>query len=82
MPTKPAVYALSDTPLPFHKTSWFRWEKLGLIPPMLRIGGKVTVQRSTVEAILSGEIKLPSNTPRARRAKLNAKPKAAASAAE
>jgi hypothetical protein len=92
MPVPPRAYALTDTPLPFSRGTWFRWEKSGVIPPLLRIGGKTLVGAQTVEDILSGKIILPSNAGRdkppkpidrgghAKRRK--AKPEAAAASAE
>jgi hypothetical protein len=41
----------------------FRWEKAGLVK-LFRIGGKTIVTDETVEAILSGKIKLPQHSAR------------------
>jgi hypothetical protein len=62
-PVPPRAYALSNTPLPFSKPSFYRWEKLGLIE-LLRVGGKTLVSAETIEAILSGKIVLPHNSGR------------------
>jgi hypothetical protein len=92
VPVPPRAYALTDTPLPFSRGTWFRWEKSGVIPPLLRIGGKTLVSAQTVEDILSGKIVLPSNAGRAKppkpidrggwgkRGKRKAKPEAAQAA--
>jgi hypothetical protein len=62
-PVPPAAYELSNTPLPFARASFYRWEKAGLIK-LLRVGGKTLVARSTIEDILSGKIRLPHNSGR------------------
>jgi hypothetical protein len=64
MPAPQRAYALTDTPLPFSRGTYFRWEKSGAIPPLLRIGGKTLIQSETIEAILAGRIVLPSNAGR------------------
>jgi hypothetical protein len=66
MPTpKPPVplraYELTATPLPFSRNTFYRWERIGVIPRMLRLGGKTLLQATTVEAILAGEITMPRN---------------------
>jgi hypothetical protein len=65
--------------LPFSRATWFRWEKTGVIPPLLRLGGKTLVQSETIEALIAGRIVPPKNAghtkapmSRTRRAKLNA----------
>jgi predicted DNA-binding transcriptional regulator AlpA len=57
----PRAYLTHDTGLPFSRASWFRWAKDGLIPPLIKIGGRTLVPSSTIEAIIDGRIKLPSN---------------------
>jgi hypothetical protein len=61
VPVAPAAYEIQNSPLPFSRSSWHRWEKAGLIPPMLRIGGKTLIPASTIAGILDGAIKLPKN---------------------
>ena len=63
----PRAYALDDTGLPITRQTFYRWEARGLIPPLLRIGGKTLVQATTIDAIESGEIKLPQNAGRLKR---------------
>jgi hypothetical protein len=94
MPVPPRAYALNDTGLPFSRASWFRWEKAGVIPPLLRIGGKTLAPSQTVDDIVSGKIVLPSNAGRdkppkpidrggwGRRGKRKAKPEQPADTAE
>jgi hypothetical protein len=60
----PRAYALHDTGLPLSRATWFRWEKAGVIPRLLRLGGKTLVPSETVEAIIAGRIILPSNAGR------------------
>jgi hypothetical protein len=60
-PVKPRAYELNNTPLPFARGTYYRWEKQGIIPPLLRIGGKTLLPDETVEDILSGKIVPPSN---------------------
>ena len=52
-PVKPRAYELNNTPLPFARGTYYRWEKQGIIPPLLRIGGKTLLPDETVEDILS-----------------------------
>jgi hypothetical protein len=61
---QPRAYELTNTPIPFSRGTWFRWEKTGVIPPLLRLGGKTLVPSETIEAILSGRIRLPQNAGR------------------
>jgi hypothetical protein len=60
-PVAPAAYEITNSPLPFSRSSWHRWETAGLIPRMLRVGGKTLIQASTIAGILDGTIKLPKN---------------------
>jgi len=78
-PVPPRAYELTNTPLPFSRGTYFRWEKQRVIPPLLRIGGKTLLPAETVDDILSGKIRLPSNAgrtnpplPRARRRRIAA----------
>ncbi len=64
VPVPPRAYELTNTPLPFSRGTYFRWEKTGVIPPLLRLGGKTLVPAETVEAILTGKIILPANAGR------------------
>ena len=50
----PRAFALENTPLPLSRTTWFRWERLGIIPPLLRLGGKTLVQAETIEDLIAG----------------------------
>jgi hypothetical protein len=59
-PVPPRAYTLSNTPLPFSRGTFYRWEKLGLIT-LLRVGSKTLISADTVEAILAGRIALPRN---------------------
>jgi hypothetical protein len=43
-PVAPRAYELTNTPLPFSRGTYFRWEKTGVIPPLLRLGGKTLIQ--------------------------------------
>jgi hypothetical protein len=54
----------SPTPLPFSRGTYYRWEKRGIIPPLLRLGGKTLISADTIEDILSGKITLPHNAGR------------------
>jgi hypothetical protein len=87
---EPRAYTLDNNPLPFSRSSWFRWEKEGYVS-LLRIGSKTLIAREVIDAILSGEIKLPRNpgmdkapVPHARPGRKRIRPKreAVASAAE
>jgi hypothetical protein len=60
----PRAYALDDTGLPFARATWFRWEAKGVIPPLLRLGGKTLVPAQTIDDIMSGKIVLPANAGR------------------
>ena len=65
MPTaiSPRAYLLDQTPLPFHRSSWHRWEKKKLIR-LVRIGGRTLVTAETIEGILDGTIRLPDHPAR------------------
>jgi hypothetical protein len=74
-PVQPRAFALENSPLPFSRSTWFRWERQRRIK-LLRIGGKTLVSAETIDDILSGKIALPHNPghvkapqPRARRRK-------------
>ena len=78
-PVPPRAYRLDNTGLPIKRASWYRWAKAGIIPPLLHIAGKTLVPAKTLDDIVAGKIKLPSNAghlkppmSRTRRAKLNA----------
>ena len=81
VPIVPAAYEIRNSPLPFSRSSWHRWEKAKLIPPLLRIAGKTLIPVSTIAGILDGTIQLPKNAgmvkapvPHDRRRKRKAKP--------
>jgi hypothetical protein len=57
----PRAYTLENNPLPFSRATFLRWEKKGIIPKLLRLGGKTLLQSETVEALLNGAITPPSN---------------------
>ena len=57
---RPAAYTLDNNPLPFSRSSWFRWEREGFVK-LLRIGSKTLVTDETINGIMSGAIKLPRN---------------------
>jgi hypothetical protein len=59
-PVEPAAYTLENNPLPFSRSTWFRWERQGLFQ-LTRIGGKTLVSREVVEGLLSGKIVPPPN---------------------
>ena len=61
-PVPPAAYELTNTPLPFARGTFYRWEAAGIIPPLLRLGGKTLLPAQTVDDILSGKIALPRNS--------------------
>jgi hypothetical protein len=61
IPVPPRAYTLDNTPLPFSKGTYYRWEKRGIIPPLLRVGSKTLISADTIEAILAGRIVLPKN---------------------
>ena len=63
-PVAPRAYALDNCPLPFSRTTWFRWERQGTIPPLLRIGGKTLIPAETIDALVSGKIVPPPNAGR------------------
>jgi hypothetical protein len=83
-PVPPRAYELTNTPIPFSRGTWFRWEKDRVIPPLLRLGGKTLVPAETIEAILTGKIILPANAGRfkAPKPRRRSKPEAAAASAE
>jgi hypothetical protein len=58
---QPAAYTLENNPLPFSRSTWFRWERTGVIPPLLRIGGKTLIQAATIDDLVSGRIVPPPN---------------------
>jgi hypothetical protein len=61
IPVPPRAYTLENNPLPFSRSTWFRWEKRGVIPPLLRIGGKTLVQSTTIDDLIGGKIVPPPN---------------------
>jgi hypothetical protein len=61
---QPRAYELTNTPLPFSRQTYYRWEKAGIIPPLLRLGGKTLLSADTIDDILSGKIVLPHNAGR------------------
>jgi hypothetical protein len=83
-PVPPRAYELRNTPIPFSRGTWFRWEKTRVIPPLLRLGGKTLVPAETIEAILTGQIQLPHNAGRLKppKTRRRSKPEAPAQAAE
>jgi hypothetical protein len=84
VPVPPRAYELKNTPLPFSRGTWFRWEAAKVIPALLRLGGKTLVQAETIEAILSGQIQLPHNAGRLKppKPRRRSKPEAPAQTAE
>jgi hypothetical protein len=50
--------------LPLSRTTWFRWERLGIIPPLLRLGGKTLVPAETIEDLIAGRIVPPPSSGR------------------
>jgi hypothetical protein len=60
-PVPPLAYEIRNSPLPFSRSSWHRWEKAKLIPPLLRIAGKTLIPASTIVGILDRTIQLPKN---------------------
>jgi len=63
----PLAYSVSDPRLPWKRLQFYRWEKAGLIPPLIRNGGKTLVRAETVEAIITGKIALPPHPARKHR---------------
>ena len=57
---EPRAYTLENNPLPFSRSTWFRWEREGYVK-LLRVGAKTLISAETIDGILSGEIKLPRN---------------------
>ena len=60
-PVPPRAYRLDNTGLPIKRASWYRYAAAGIIPPLLHIGGKTLVPAATIDGIVAGKIKLPSN---------------------
>jgi hypothetical protein len=60
-PVAALAYELRNTPLPFSRQTFYRWEKLGFIK-LQRVGSKTLISAETVENILSGKIVLPRNS--------------------
>lgn len=60
-PVQPAAYTLDNNPLPFSRSTWFRWERTAVIPPLLRIGGKTLIPARTIDDLISGKIVPPPN---------------------
>jgi hypothetical protein len=58
------AFPLERSPLPFARSTWFRWERTGVIPALLRIGGKTLIQATTIEALIDGKIVPPPNAGR------------------
>ena len=61
IPVQPRAFTLDNCPLPFSRTTWFRWERRGIIPPLLRIGGKTLIPSTTIDELVSGKIVPPPN---------------------
>jgi hypothetical protein len=55
-----------DNPLPWSRSSFYRWETMGLIK-LLRIGGRTMISAEDVQGILSGRIKIPQHSTRTTR---------------
>jgi hypothetical protein len=80
---QPLAYRVGDERLPWKRLTLYRWEKKGLIPPLLRVGGKTMIRADTVEAILNGKIAIPPHVSRTHRPKPpKRKPKKAREGAE
>jgi hypothetical protein len=63
-PVRPLAYTFGNCPLPFSRSTWFRWERQGIIPPMLRIGSKTLLQATTIDGLISGKIVPPASAGR------------------
>jgi hypothetical protein len=64
--SRPRAYSITDSPLPFGRNTFYRWEKAGLIK-LMRVGGKTLIAAETVDDILSGKIKPPDHPARHKR---------------
>jgi hypothetical protein len=60
-PVRPLAFTFTDCPLPFSRSTWFRWEREGVIPRMLRIGARTLIQATTVDDLVAGRIVPPAN---------------------
>jgi hypothetical protein len=52
------AYPVGNTPTPFSRATWFRWEAKGLIK-LIRVGGRTLVSNETIDAILEGRVAIP-----------------------
>jgi hypothetical protein len=55
-----------NRPLPYTRSSYYRWEKMGLIK-LIKVGGRTMISAEDVEGILSGRIKIPQHSTRTAR---------------
>jgi hypothetical protein len=64
---------ISAAPIPFHKSSWYRFAKLGLIR-LHHFGGRTFISSTDIEGIEAGRIRLPAHPTRSKPIRPKAKP--------
>jgi hypothetical protein len=52
------AYRIAAAPIPVSRSTWLRWEELGLIT-LARVAGKTLVTDETIDAVLEGKVAIP-----------------------